>query len=173
MFFEAEFWVTVAFIIFLTVLGYFGVHHKILDALDKRAAHIRDEFDEAALVRQDAEALLRDAQHRQRNAAAEAAAVMELARSEARQLRTEARAKAEEFVKRRTLQAEARIGRAELQALASVRATAADAAAATASELLSTVLNGPAAGQLLARDIARLKDELSEGRPWSTPKHPY
>ena len=36
--FTAEFWVAVAFVIFLGVLIYFGAHKMILDALDQRAA---------------------------------------------------------------------------------------------------------------------------------------
>ena len=34
--FEAEFWVAVAFVILMGILGYFGVHRAILRALDHR-----------------------------------------------------------------------------------------------------------------------------------------
>jgi F-type H+-transporting ATPase subunit b len=161
---EAEFWVAVAFFILLSTLGYFGLHRRILDALDRRVARIKGEFDEAALTRQEAEALLKEAQGRHQKAAAEATTVMELARAQAAQLTAEAKAKADEFVIRRTRQAEERIVLAEAQALAKVRAAAADAAVATASDLLTTVLNGRATSHLLARDIARLKDQLCGGR---------
>ena len=44
---DAEFWVAVAFVLFLVVLGYFGVHRTLIDTLDKRRARIKAELDEA------------------------------------------------------------------------------------------------------------------------------
>ena len=44
---EPETWVAVAFVIFLGVLGYLGVHKMVSEALDDRAGRIRSELDEA------------------------------------------------------------------------------------------------------------------------------
>jgi F-type H+-transporting ATPase subunit b len=44
---EAEFWVAVAFVIFIGVMIYFGVHKLIVSALDQRSDRIRGELDEA------------------------------------------------------------------------------------------------------------------------------
>ena len=44
---EPEFWVAVAFVIFLGVLVYVGVPKMLLDALDDRAKRVQAEFDEA------------------------------------------------------------------------------------------------------------------------------
>ena len=38
--FEAEFWVAVAFLLFVLILFYGGAHKKIADALDARTATI-------------------------------------------------------------------------------------------------------------------------------------
>ena len=43
---EAEFWVAVAFVIFLGVLGYFGVHKTLVKGIDDRRDRIRAELDE-------------------------------------------------------------------------------------------------------------------------------
>ena len=37
---DAEFWVALAFVLFIGVLGYFGAHRKLLDALDRRVGKI-------------------------------------------------------------------------------------------------------------------------------------
>jgi F-type H+-transporting ATPase subunit b len=44
---DAEFWVAVAFVIFVAGLGYLGVHRMIAKSLDERAARNKAELDEA------------------------------------------------------------------------------------------------------------------------------
>ena len=131
-FHEPENWVAVAFVIFLGVLAYVGVHRKMLDALDHRSARIKAELDEARRLRDEAGKLLADYQKKQREAEREAEAIVADAKAEAGRVAAEARVKMEEFVARRTKLAEAKIGQAEAQALADVRAAAADAAVTAA-----------------------------------------
>jgi len=72
--FEAEFWVAVAFVIFVGVLGYFGVHKLLLKGIDERRDRIKVEFDEARRLKAEAEALLaayRRKQHEARKTGAE------------------------------------------------------------------------------------------------------
>ena len=45
--FEAEFWVAVAFVVFLGVLGYVGAHTRLLKGIDDRRKRINSELDEA------------------------------------------------------------------------------------------------------------------------------
>ncbi len=56
--FEAEFWVAVAFVLFIAILVYAGAHKKVLEALDQRSARIKAELDEARRLRDEAEKLL-------------------------------------------------------------------------------------------------------------------
>ena len=53
--FTAEFWVAVAFVIFIGVLIYFGTHKMVLDALDQRAARIKADLDEARRLKEEAQ----------------------------------------------------------------------------------------------------------------------
>src|SRR5262245_37446325 len=55
---EAEFWVAIAFVIFVGVMIYFGVHNLITNALDQRSTRIRGELDEARRIKEEAQALL-------------------------------------------------------------------------------------------------------------------
>ncbi|HLH89750.1 MAG TPA: ATP F0F1 synthase subunit B [Xanthobacteraceae bacterium] len=161
IFLEAEFWVAVAFVIFLGVLVKAGAHRIITGALDDRAARIKAELDEARRVRDEAQALLADYQRRRGEADREAEAIVVAAKAEAERLAAEAKTKVEEFVARRTQIAEAKIAQAEAQALADVRAAAADAAVAAAEKILSDTTKGKVGDDLIAQGIRELKARLN------------
>jgi len=159
--FDAEFWVAVAFVIFIAVLLKLGAHRVLLGALDDRGARIKAELDEARRVREEAQALLADYQRRRGEADREADAIVVAARAEAERLAAEAKAKVEDFVARRTKVAEAKIAQAEAQALADVRAAAADAAVAAAEKILSDTAKGKVGDDLMAQGIGELKAKLN------------
>jgi F-type H+-transporting ATPase subunit b len=158
--FEAEFWVAVAFVIFVGVLGYFGVHKALVKHLDDRRERIRAELDEARRLKAEAQALLEQYQSRREEAEREAQAIIANAEAEAERLAAEAAGKMEELVARRTKMAEGKIAQAEAQALADVRAAAAEAAVSAAERILTRSVKGAIADQLVARGIAELKDRI-------------
>jgi len=158
---EAEFWVAVAFVIFIGVLVRLGAHRVIIGALDDRAARIKAELDAATRLRQEAQALLADYQRRRREADREAEAIIVAAKGEADRLAADAKTKVDEFVARRTKMAETKIAQAEAQALADVRAAAADAAVAAAEKILSETAKGKVGDDLIARGIQDLKTKLN------------
>jgi len=159
--FEAEFWVAVAFVIFLLVLMYAGAHKKLLEMLDQRSARIKAELDEARRLRDEAEKLLAEYKRKQGEAEREAEAIVAEAKAEAERLAVEAKSKVQEFVARRTKMAETKIGQAEVQALADVRAAAADAAVAAAEKILTVTTKGKVAEDLIARGIEDVKAKLN------------
>ena len=65
---EAEFWVAVAFLIFVGVLGYFGVHKLLVKGIDDRRDRIKAELDEALRLKTEAQALLAQYQRKQQEA---------------------------------------------------------------------------------------------------------
>jgi F-type H+-transporting ATPase subunit b len=158
---EPEFWVAVAFVLFLAVLAKFGVHRTALGALDARSTRISSELDEARRLRDEAQAVLADSERRRREAEREAEAIITSAKAEAEQLAGEAKIKAEEFIARRSKMAEAKIAHAETQALADVRAAAADAAVAAAGEILTATAKGQVGDELIASGIKDLKSKLN------------
>jgi F-type H+-transporting ATPase subunit b len=159
--FDAEFWVAVAFAIFIGGLIYLRVHKTAIAAIDARRARIEAELDEARRLREEAEALLAQYQRKQREAEAEAAAIIAGAKAEAERLNLEAKSKMEDFLERRTKMAEAKIVQAEAQALADVRAAAAEAAVAAAEKILRDTVHGKVADDLITRGIAGLKGKLN------------
>jgi F-type H+-transporting ATPase subunit b len=158
---EPEFWVAVAFVLFIGVLIYVGAHKKITDALDHRSARIKAELDEARRLREEAAKLLADYQSKQNEAEREAEAIVAEAKAEAGRVAAEARVKMEEFVARRTKLAEAKIGQAEAQAVADVRAAAADAAVTAAEKVLRETAKGKVGDDLIAKGIADVQAKLN------------
>ena len=159
--FEAEFWVAVSFVIFVGVLGYFGVHKLLLKSIDDRRGRIKAELEEARRLKAEAEALFATYQRKQQEAEHEAQAIVAGAKTEAERLAVEAEAKIKEFVERRTKMAESKIAQAEAQALADVRSAAAEAAVAAAERILTHTVKDKVADDLIAKGIADLKSKLN------------
>jgi len=159
--FEAEFWVAVAFVIFIGVLGYFRVHELLLKSIDDRRERIKAEFDEARRLKAEAEALLATYRRKQQEAEHEAQAIVAGARTEAERLAAEAEAKIEEFVVRRTKMAENKIAQSEAQALADVRSAAAEVAVAAAKTILTRTVKDKVADNLVAKGIEDFKGKLN------------
>jgi F-type H+-transporting ATPase subunit b len=158
---EAEFWVAAAFVIFVGVLGYFGVHKTLLKGIDNRRDRIKAELGEARRLKEEAQALLAGYERKQQEVEREAQAIIAGAKAEAERLAAEAAAKMEEFVARRTRMAEEKIAQAEAQALADVRLAAAEAAVAAAGSILARTVKDKVADNLIAEGIADLKAKLN------------
>jgi len=158
---NAEFWVAVAFLIFVGLMIYWGFHRTILDALDRRGARIKAELDEAQRLKEEAATLLAEYRRRHEEAEREAQAIIDGARAEAERVAAEAKAKTEEFIARRTRMAETKISQAEAQALADVRAAAAETAVAAAEKILAASAKGKVADDLIAQGIRDVKAKLN------------
>jgi F-type H+-transporting ATPase subunit b len=161
MFYDAEFWVALGFLVFLGLLGYVGIHRTAVKSLDDRAARIKAELDEARKLKDEAAALLADYQRRRQDAESEAKGIIEGAKAEAERLAAEAKSKVEEFVARRTQIAENKIAQAEAQAAADVRGAAAEAAVAAAERILAQETKGQLAADLIARGIEDVRKKLN------------
>ncbi len=156
-----EFWVMIAFFLFMGLLAYMKVPGMLTKALDDRADAIRLELDEARRLREEAQQLLADYQKKAREAEAEATAIVDQARLEAEALAKETRRALSESLERRTRQAEDKIARAEAQAVSEVRAAAVDTAIGAAERILKVKTSGAAGATLIEQGIRDLKTKLN------------
>ena len=154
-----EYWVLVAFLIFLGMLWKAGVPGQLAKALDSRADTIRNELDDARRLREEAQTLLADYQRKHREAEGEAKVIIESAKREAEALAADTRKQLTEALERRTKQAEEKIARAEAQAIADVRATAVDGALAAATKILAG--KTAASANLIDEGIRDLRTKLN------------
>src|SRR5947209_18346296 len=159
--FDAEFWVAVAFVVFLGALAYLGVHEMMVKFVDQRRDRIKAELDEARRLKEEAQALLSQYQRKRHEAEQEAAAIIAGAQGEAERMTAEAQAKMEEFVARRAKMADTKIAQAEAQALADVRAAAAEAAVSAAEKMLTEAVKGKVADDLITSGIGDVKTKLN------------
>jgi F-type H+-transporting ATPase subunit b len=157
----AEFWVAVAFFLFVGLLVYLKVPGMIAGALDERADAIRKELDEARRLREDAQDLLADYQQKQRRADEEAKAIVQQAEVEAQAIKEQSEKALKESIERRSRIAEEKIARAEAQALSEVRGAVIEAATSAAEKVLAGKVKGDAANGLVDQSIRDLRSKLN------------
>lgn len=156
---DPKFWVAISFVLFL-VLAWKPVITKILSALDARAERIRAEIAEAAKLREEAEAMLREARAKREAAAAEAERILAHAQEEARLVSAEMAEELAASLKRRERMALERIAAAEAEAAAAVRAVAADVAVAATRRLIAERMSGESHAALIDKAIRDLPQRL-------------
>ncbi len=133
---NTDFIVTLAFILFIGILFYFGVPGLVGGMLDKRAADIQGELDEARKLREDAQSLLASYERKAREVEAQAEQIVTHAKEEARVAAEQAKADITAQVARRLQAAEDRIASAEASALREVKDRAAEVAVAAAADVI-------------------------------------
>ncbi len=159
--YEPEFWVAVSFFIFIGVLVYFGVHMKVVSALDARALLISQELEEARRLREEAEKVLADYRRKLGDVVMEVDNIVALATTEAKTLAAETRHSLKEYFDRRIKLAEEKIARAEMEAVREFRSVAVDAAIAAAQNLIAAKLTPDRAKKLVSESIKALKSKLN------------
>jgi F-type H+-transporting ATPase subunit b len=129
-------WIALAMVVVFAILIWKRVPALIGAALDRKIAGIREQLEEAAQLRTEAEALKAEYEAKAAQAGAEAATMLERARVEADGIVRQAETDAAALVERRTRMAEDKIAAAERAAVDEVRTKAARAAAAAAEALI-------------------------------------
>ena len=159
LFGEAEFWVLLAVVMF--VVGVWKpARRAILGALDARAERIRDELEMARRLREEAQQALAEYQKRQREAAAEAEAILAHARTEADRIAAQAASNLEEALERRRRLAEERIAQEQAKALAEIRAVTVDVAISAARQAIVAELDEQRGAALIDAPIVDLPHQL-------------
>jgi F-type H+-transporting ATPase subunit b len=159
-FVQAETWVAAAFIIFVAAI-YRPVSKMVTSGLDSKAAAIKADLDEAQRLREEAQHTLAEYQRKQRDALAEAEAIVAEAREEARRIEAGVQERTEATLKRREQQALDMIAAAEARAVADVRALAADVAIDATRRILAQSVEGDTGDKLIDDAIAEVPAKLN------------
>ncbi len=91
LFHNSNFVVGIAFVLFLLVLWYFKVPSLIAGALDRRAARIKEELDEARRLREEAQSLLASYERKQKEVEGQVQDIVAHARTEAEEAAVQAK----------------------------------------------------------------------------------
>jgi F-type H+-transporting ATPase subunit b len=159
MFSSPEFWVAVAFLIFVGLVVWKGLK-PILAALDARSARIRQQIEEARSLRAEAERALGEANRKVREATRETEGILAQARAEAERLKRQSAESLEASLKRREQNAMDKIAQAEARAVDEVRARAVEVAVAATARLLSEQMDGTRGDKLVEDAIAEVGRKL-------------
>ncbi len=156
-------WVVIAFFLFFILVGK-KLWSVLAAMLDDRAVKVRAELEEASRLRQEAEAMLRDAETRRTEALAEARALIEGAQAEATRAAAATLVEAEASARRREQMAVDRIAAAEKTAVDEVRHAAIEVATAAARDVIAAGLTPEASAGLIDQAISNLPSALAARR---------
>jgi F-type H+-transporting ATPase subunit b len=157
---NTNFIVLIAFLIFLGILVYYKVPGMIGDMLDKRAAQIRADLEEARSLREEAQRLLASYQRKQDEVKAQADRIVVHARQEAEEAAAAAKADLARTIERRLRAAEDQIASAEASALKEVKDRAATIAVAAAGDVIAKAMTAKDTGRLIDDAIATVEAKL-------------
>jgi F-type H+-transporting ATPase subunit b len=157
---EAHFWVGVAFVVFLGVLVFAGVHKFAWKALGDAGDKVRAQLDEANRLREEAQALLARIQADREASENLSAEILANAEEQAKRMQVEAQERLAEQIERRGKLAERRIATAEAQAMAEVKSAAGELAAQMAEQVLTARIVGAKSDPLIDGAIGQLAGKL-------------
>jgi F-type H+-transporting ATPase subunit b len=135
---NTNFVVLLAFLVFIGILMWKKVPSLLGGMLDKRAAQIKADLDEARALREEAKALLSSYEKKQKEVAEQSERIIVTAKAEAEAAALAAREDLAQSITRRLAAAGEQIASAEAAAIAQVRHQAISVAVSAAGEVLAS-----------------------------------
>jgi F-type H+-transporting ATPase subunit b len=160
---EPRNWVVIAFFLFFILFGK-KLWGALAGMLDARAASVRAELDEAARLKSEAQAMLKEAEAARVKAEADAKRLIDGAAAEAARVAEASRAETEAAARRREQMAVDRIAAAQKQAVDDVRSAAAEVATIAARQVIAEGLSPESSAALIDQAIAQLPAALATRR---------
>lgn len=157
---NTDFVVLVAFLIFVGFLVYMGVPKLLTGMLDKRAATIKAELDEARALREEAKSVLASYERKQKEVAEQTDRIISTAKEEAMAAAKQAKADLKTAIARRLAAAEDQIASAEAAAIKQVRERAVAVAVAAAGDVLTRQMTAESAAASIDAAIAQVDAKL-------------
>jgi len=157
---NTDFVVLIGFLLFLAIIFYFDVPATLTGLLDRRAAGIKAELDEARALREEAQTLLASYERKQRDVADQSDRIVAAARADAEAAAVQARADLAHSIARRLQAAEDRIASAEQKAVRAVRDRAVEVAVAAAADAIAQSMTPADATALIDDAIGEVARRL-------------
>ena len=157
---NTDFVVTVAFLLFVGVLVYFKVPSLLGGMLDKRAAGIKSDLDEARALHDEARSILASYERKQKEVQEQAERIVETAKREAQAAAEQAKEDLKASITRRLAAAEDQIASAEAAAVREVRNSAVNIAVAAAGDLIAKQMSATDKNKLIDDAIGKVEERL-------------
>jgi F-type H+-transporting ATPase subunit b len=157
---NTNFVVLIAFLLFIGVLVYFKVPALIGGLLDKRAAGIKSELDQARALHDEARSVLASYERKHKEVQDQADRIVETAKREALAAAEQAMADLKASIARRLAAAEDQIASAEAAAVREVRDRAVNVAVAAAGDLIAAKMTAAEKNRLIDAAIGEVETRL-------------
>jgi F-type H+-transporting ATPase subunit b len=157
---NTEFVVGIAFIAFIGLLIYMGVPGRIGSMLDGRAIAIKNELDEARLLREEAKRLLATYEAKQREVVEQSARIVATAKTEAEAAAAQAKADLQASITRRLAAAGEQIESSVKAAERAVRDQAISVSVAVAADVLKRQMTADQAASAIDASIMQVAAKL-------------
>lgn len=157
---NTDFIVTLAFLLFIGVLVYYRVPSLVAGLLDKRAAGIQEELDEARALREEAESILAEFESKQREVGDHSERIIAAAKESAEEATEQARKNLALAIERRIQAAQEQIASAEQRAVNQVREEAVKIAVSAAGKLIAEEMSADRASEMIDEAIATVEAKL-------------
>lgn len=153
--------IIIGFLIFVGVLLYAGVPGMVGKMLDKRAAQIKKDLDEARALREEAQTILASYERKQKEVMAQAERIVSQAREEAQAAATQAKDDLKASIARRVAAAEDQITSAEKAAIKEVRDRAIAVAVAAAGDVMTKQMTKESADAMIDTSIGEVEARMN------------
>jgi F-type H+-transporting ATPase subunit b len=157
---NTDFIVTLAFLLFVGVLVYYRVPSLVAGLLDKRAAGIQEELDDARALREEAESILAEFESKQREVGDHSERIIAATKESAAEAAEQARKNLALAIERRIQAAHERIASAEQRAVKQVREEAVKIAVSAAGKLVADEMSADRASEMIDEAIATVEAKL-------------
>ena len=157
---NTDFIVLLAFIAFLGILAYFKVPGLLGGLLDKRAAGIRAEIDEAKALREEAQTVLAGFERKMREVQQHSERIIKHAKEDAQLAAVQAKESLEGAMARRIAAAEEQIASAQARVAREVRDEAIRVAVAAARVVIAGQMTPEASGRLVDEAIDTVRTTM-------------
>jgi F-type H+-transporting ATPase subunit b len=157
---STDFVVMLAFLLFIAVLVYFKVPALLGGLLDKRAAGIKADLDEARALHQEARDLLASYNQKHLEVQEQADLIVANAKREAEAAAEQAKVDLKASIARRLQSAEDQIASAEAEAVREVRNSAITTAVAAAGDIVAKQMSSAERGKLIDAAIGEVEAKL-------------
>lgn len=153
--------VLISFILFFAILAKFKVPSMLGGLLDKRAAAIKSDLEEARSLREEAQSILAGYERKARDVQVQADQIVTAAKRDAQAAAEQAKADLKVSIARRLKAAEDQIASAEASALKEVKDRAVQVAVAAAGEVLASQMSAREKAGMIDKAIGEVATRLN------------
>ena len=162
MIFDATFWVTISFFIFLGILIYFKIPYKVKNTLEQNISNIKDQINEAERLKEDAKNILTEHEKKLSNSKKEVEEMINKANEDAEKNVLRVNEEFHNLMENRKKNAEERIRQIKNQAEKDIKNASVKIAIESVEKLIKNSLNKSKLDKIYSSSVEETKLALKK-----------